>query len=356
MNTDRVSPVLRWLAGAGVLAATLTSAADMVTLADGSRLVGVVERLADGKIVLHTEFAGTLEIDSTKIKTIDTDEPVHVRMNSGDEFVGPVQWAPEAPAGQVQTQHGQMNVQIDEITALWDKDGKSPEVLAMEAQLEAARPKWSFTAEAGLTYQQGNTEQFVARGRVQLDRKTDQDLFTVYLLGEYAEQNKTQTAGEVRGGSIYEYNITERVFWYLRGELEYDEFENLELRAQALTGLGYYFIKKEHHELKGRAGIGIIHETFFDGFDRTDFQAEVGLDYRIDLGEWGQFVSSNTWYPTFESLRDYRLVSDNAYLIPLKLDNWKLKLGALFEYDPIPRPGFQRLDQTYYANILVEVK
>ena len=90
---------------------------------------------------------------------------------------------------------------------------------------------------------------------------------------------------------------------------------------------------------------------------RDAAQAELGLDYRVDIVPWLQFLHSTTYYPTFESLRDYRLVSDSAFLIPLgESDMWKLKLGAQYEYDPIPQPGLKRLDQTYYANIVLDLK
>ena len=86
-------------------------------------------------------------------------------------------------------------------------------------------------------------------------------------------------------------------------------------------------------------------------------QAELGFDYRIDIAPWLQFTNSSTWYPTFEGLDDYRLVSDSAFLIPLGgSEIWKLKLGAEYEYKSLPNPGRERLDQTYYANILVELK
>lgn len=329
--------------------------ADMVTLHDGSRLVGAVERFGDGRVIVHTEFAGKIEVTEDKIRTISTDEPVFVRMETGDQFVGTVDWTPETDKGVVNSQFGKIPFDMSNMTALWPEDGKSPETIALEAQIEKLKPKYKFTAEAGLTYLEGNSNQLTARGRIEWTRTTIDSLFQVFLLGEYAEQNDIQNAGEVRAGALYELNITDRWYWYLRGEAEYDEFENLQFRGQALTGVGYYFIKKEKHMMKGRVGAGFIHESFFDMFERTDAQAEVGLDYRIDINDSLQFTSSNTYLPTFNSLNDYRFISDNAFLIPLNNESWKLKLGALYQYDPIPRPGFQRLDQTYYANILVQV-
>ncbi|MCB9866393.1 MAG: DUF481 domain-containing protein [Phycisphaerales bacterium] len=75
----------------------------------------------------------------------------------------------------------------------------------------------------------------------------------------------------------------------------------------------------------------------------------------MDLTEWLRFTHSTIWYPTFNSLRDYRLTSDTAFLMPLGTSEiWKFKIGAAYEYDPIPQPGRERLDETYYANILLD--
>ena len=88
-----------------------------------------------------------------------------------------------------------------------------------------------------------------------------------------------------------------------------------------------------------------------------DPQAEVGLNYRIDIVPWLQFVQATTWYPTFEELRDYRIVADNAFIIPLgDSDVWKLKIGARYDYNSLPVSGNESLDSLYYANILVDLK
>jgi hypothetical protein len=77
----------------------------------------------------------------------------------------------------------------------------------------------------------------------------------------------------------------------------------------------------------------------------------------LDINEWLRFTNSTVYYPTFEELRDYRLTSDFALLIPIAdSEVWKLKFGALFEYDPIPNPGFEELDQTYYAAVVMDLK
>ncbi len=338
--------------------------ADVVTLSDGSRLLGTVERMGNGKLILATKFAGTIEIDATMIASIQTDQPVNVGMDSGDRLVGPVEWKPQIDRAVVQTEMGGVPVSIDRITAIWPQDGKSPEVLAMEAQLakaqeeaDAAMARWSATLEAGLFVTEGNKDIFRASGRAEARRTSAKDLLKFYISGEYSEEDDERSTSEVKGGAYYEYQFTQRWFGYGRMDLEYDEFENLDLRVSTALGVGYYWLKKPEHELKTRGGMGYLHEAYRDGLTYDAAQAELGLDYRVDLAPWVQFTHSTTWYPTFEALRDYRLVSDSALLFPLgDSKTWKLKLGALYEYDSIPNPGFERLDQTYYANILAELK
>lgn len=352
------------LVGACLAGLAVVGVADVVTLSDGSRLLGKVERMSEGKLIFVTQFAGTLEIDAKLLVRIETDEPVNVGMTTGDRLVGPIEWKEPIDRAVVETELGGIAVNVEGIEAIWPRDGKSPEVMALEAQMEqvraeaeAARAKWTATFEAGLLYREGNKEVFNVRGGMELVRKSPKDLLKFYLTGVYAEDSGKRSEHEVKGGAYYEYLFTERWFAYARSELEYDEFENLDLRFSTAFGPGYYWIKKPDHELKTRAGIGFLHESYRDDTTANKVEGEVALEYRLDVAPWMQFKHGTTWYPTFEALRDYRIVSDTALIFPLaNSEIWKLKLGAKYEYDAIPNPGFERLDQTYYANILAEIK
>lgn len=355
-----------------ILAAPAT--ADVITLSDGSRLLGTVERMDGGKLILATQFAGTLEIDAALVTSISTDEAVNVGVDSGDRLVGSIQWKPGIDRAVIQTEMGGVPVDVKRIEAIWTKDGKSPEALALEEQIaqaqeeaEAARAKWSLTIEAGVIFKEGNTEELTARGRIEARRKSKQDLLRLYLAGDYGENTKVRDTAEVIAGAYYEHLFTKRWFAYGSVEMEYDEFEGIEFRLSTLAGVGYYWIKKPTHELKTRAGIGFLHETYVPEEDddgnqfrrdpRNAAQAEFGYEYSVDLETWLRFVQSTSWYPTLESVRDYRLVSDSGFIFPLG-DSvvWKLKLGAAYEYKSLPIGDAHRLDQTYYANILLDLK
>jgi len=330
---------------------------DMVTLTDGSRLVGTIERLGDGKLKLVTDFAGTLEIDAAKVAAISTEGKVNVALQSGDRLIGPLA-AETGDRSVVQTAIGNIDVPMDSVQAVWPEGAQSPEEIALKEELDAKLGKWSFTGEVGLLNREGNVDRLDAMGRLLLQRKSSEDLLQFYLFGQYGEQNDQRNVAEVIGGILYEHNITDRFYWYVRNQGEYDEFEDIDLRYTLTTGPGYYWIKKETHELKTWAGVGYLHESYRSDIpSRDDAQAEVGVAYFVDLTEWLRFNHTTTWFPTFDSLRDYRLVSDTSFLMPLGTsDMWKFKIGAMYEYDPIPQPGRERLDETYYANLLLELK
>lgn len=356
----------RWASIAALMLGVSGAAlGDAVTLSDGSRLIGKVQRMGDGKIKLITEFAGEIEIDAAALVTIETEEPVNVGLTTGDRLVGSVHWSPTVDRMIVQTDMGGIPVSVEKIEAVWQAGDKSPEELAAETlaqkaakEFEAKLPKWTLTIEAGAVYQEGNTDLLEGRGKIEVKRTTDLDLLRIYLMGAYGEQNEVRSTAEVRGGAYYEHTFfSERFFLFGSTEAEYDEFENLDLRYTSAIGPGYYWIKEEAHELKTRAGLGYQHESFMDDTRTNEAVLDIGLNYRLDIAPWLRFTEDANYYPTFESIRDYRLLFDTAFVFPIgDGDVWKIKMGVTHEYDALPRPGFERLDTTYYANILAEFK
>ncbi len=360
----------RTIALISALLAAVAVEADVVTTSDGSRLVGRVIRLHDGRLVIETSIAGTIELDASQITAMDVDGSVNVQFDSGDRLVGRVTSSEKANTSVVETAIGHIEVETAKVASIWPEGVDSPEVVIAKRQAEDARtayhkemeeriagltPKWTAALEAGILRTEGNTDRLEARGRFDLRRQTDEELLHFYLAADFGEQNEVRTENEYKGGIRYDRNLTERLAWYTRFELEFDEFEDLDLRATAATGLAYYWIKKENHELKPRAGLGYRHESFDDGRSRDDAILELGFDYRLDIFTWAQFTHSTTWNPAWDDLDDYRLSLDTAMLIPLKDDRFSLKLGVRNEYNSRPVQGNDKLDNTYYANLVFTI-
>lgn len=336
------------------------AAADVVTTSDGSRLVGTVQQIADGRLVILTGIAGRLEIDASEVTGISTDRPVHVALSSGDTLVGRMEASPEGDGSVIRSKLGDISVSPTSITVLWPEGAENPQLVTMreeaQAQIEAARPKWSATLEAGASRTEGNTDTLDGRGRFDLKRTTTDDVLHFYLAGKYAEQNDKRTTNEYYGGVRYESTVTQRRYWYTRGELEFDEFEDIDLRATAAAGVGYYWLKQPEHELKTSVGGGYRHESYDDGRVENDAVLDLGLDYRWDLAPLAQFTHSAVYSPDIEDTDSYRLKLDTALVIPFKNERLAWKLGIRNEYNSRPQEGFDRLDSTYYTSIVLSLK
>ncbi len=342
-----------------VLIALAASAAlaDEIILANGSRIVGQVVKLADGKLVVATDFAGEVPIDMSEVKGLSTEKPLTIRLAGGEQVVGTLTFV--APAGQriAGEKLPAGEIAPADLTAIWTMGADSPEVAAAKAKAAAARPKWTAKLEAGVDVETGNTERVVANGRFELRRTTARDRLLMYARGRYARDAGVESAREILGGAHLEVDVDTNWFAFGSLELEHDRFEDLDLRTTASGGVGYFVLREPAHELKVRGGVGFLHESFTGGTNNSQATAEIGLDYRKEFTPWLSFTHSTTWYPTFEDFGDFRLLMENAAEIPLSDDrSWKLKLGVRSRYDATPQPGIERLDTYYFLNVVVDVE
>jgi len=326
---------------------------DTVILHDGSRIVGTIDQLFQGKLVIVTDFAGKLEIETAKVKSISSDRRMNVALTSGDRLVGPMTSSEEAAQSTMTTAVGAVSVGVPQMSALWPEGKDDP--IAM-AEIDKYKPKWGASIDGGIFAAEGNSDFLNANARAEVWRKTSDDLLKFYALASYGEQDDIRNRNEYIAGARYENLISARWYWYVRSELEYDEFENLDLRATVAGGAGYYWLKKPNHELKTFGGLGYRHQSFMDGRNTDDPILDLGLDYRLDIGKYAQFTHSTLYGPSLEEFRDYRLTFDTALAIPFKSDLWRFKLGMRNDYNSDPDPGRDDLDNLYYATIGVTLK
>ncbi len=342
-----------------VLVCASATLADVVVTTNGSRIVGTLERMTGDSAVIVTEFAGKLEIPADMVANIITDQEVAVRFDSGDQLIGTLA---ETPSGDVVMRSGIGDIPVtrEKMSAVWPKGADSPEVITLKLdqakKLAAVTPKWTTTLEAGGSRTEGNTDTLDFRGRLDIKRKTDADLLEFFLYGYYAETVSLRTRNEYGGGVRFESKVRDDLFWYTRLELEHDEFESLDIRTTAATGYAKFWINRPDRELKTSLGLAYRHETYFNGTVLNDAAIDIGFDYRHDVAPWVQFTHSLNYGPAWDDFGDFRLDSRAALVFPFKNDNMKLKTGVRHEYNSNPVGGLERLDTTYFADIVLSLK
>lgn len=340
--------------------------ADQVHLSDGSTIVGKIAGLAEGKLTIETQYAGTLTIDAAGVTGFSADQVMSVLLESGDRVVGTPSY--DAERGQRITSEaiGEVTVaEVSKVTAMWGGDGSAPAVAERDARIaelekrvEAFRDPWNYRLQFGVTGSTGNNERLAFNGRADAKREVELERLYLFAEGFYAEENNQRNKNEVLGGIRLERDISERTFLWGKAGLEFDEFENLDLRSTLSAGIGYFVIKEPTHEWKIRGGAGYQHEAFDDGSSDDNAVLDLGWDYRIDLHEYLRFTNSLTYYPALEEpLNDYRFMVETAAEVPIAGDQgWKLRAGMRNDYDAMPQPGVERLDTTYFLNLVYDFK
>lgn len=329
--------------------------ADTVVMDNGSRIVGQVVRLADGKLTVKTEFAGDLTIDAGDVASVVTDGPVNVQFADGERMQGPLTEDGPADLSIVAEEGEARTAPLSDVAGIWQPEALPPVSVAREGELP---PAWSFLLEMGVSGQTGNSETTSAIGRIEANRKTQRDRLKLYGLARYASEDGNETAQEFIGGARYEYDITERCwFAYARIEAENDKLEDLDLRLLNTAGIGAFLIRQEKQELKVRGGLGYEYNLYTDDTDECNFIGEAGYEYGLQVNSRLRLTHALDYYPTFVDVGDYRLVVENAATIDLNdSKTWRLRLGTRHQYDAMPQPGVERLDNYYFANLVWETR
>lgn len=337
----------------GMLGVTALARADEVVTADGSTIVGTVIEISEGKVTIETTFAGTIEIPMESVVSITTTERREIELESGDRLIGTLETR-DGEQRVVGPAVGDLSVQTEDIQNVWDEGGESPEERATREALEAYRQPWSGRFELGFDGATGNSERVGLRARAEARRETEFERLLLYSRIRFARENGNRSENEIIGGARLERDVAERVFVYGRGELEFDEFENLDLRATITGGVGFHIVKREEQNLKVRVGGGYLHETFDDSTSKDTGLIELAYEYDLKINDWLGLTHSLTYLPELEDFaNDYRLLVSTAFEVPLTNDKeWKLRLGMDNDYNNSPQAGSERLDTTYFINLV----
>jgi len=362
-----------------LLACTTWSRADEILLDDGSRVVGQITSIVDNQVAISTAFAGDLKIDAQRLRGITTAQPMAVTLASGDRVVGTLNY--DATAGQRVTGGtlGDVPVALGDVRSVWPaadadaataaavSDPEAREVIArtqervkeLEAEVveleKAQKSLWSVRLQAGLSGQSGNTESIAVRGRVEGKRESANDRLFLFGSGRYSRENSVVSANEIIGGARLEVDITPRLYAFAKVELEYDEIENIDLRALATGGLGYFWIREDDEHLKTSFGVGYQFEAYRNGGNESEAILDIGLDYRKAIAPWILFTHTTQYYPTLDEISEFRLVLNTGFEIPLTTDKkWKLKIGVENRYNSQPPPATKRMDTFYFADLVLD--
>ena len=240
--------------------------ADTISLKNGDRLTGTIEK-SDGKtLVLKTEFAGEITVQWSAIDTINSTQPLHVGLSGGQMVDGPV----TAKGGQIQvatTSAGVVTASKDSVQVI----RSDAEEAAYDAGIERLRHPhlgdfWSGTLDTGLSVTRGNssTLSYTFAGRAV--RATDRDKITAYATAVYGKTEiplpAQETAHQITGGIRGDINISPRWFAFAATDFNSNALQHLDLQNVMDGGAGGHVIKTKKAQFDVFGGFGYNQEYF----------------------------------------------------------------------------------------------
>ncbi len=210
---------------------------------------------------------------------------------------------------------------------------------------------WDGSVAFGLTGNSGNTENLSVRGTVGAKRTTEHIETTLGFLYSYASQESDTTENRARFDARNDWLFGEGSRWryFVSGFLEYDEFQDWDLRLGLYTGVGYDFIKNERTTLTGRLGLGALKDFGGDDED-VRFEGLLGLDWTHQLNDRNKLYASATYYPDFSDIPEFRVEAKAGWEIKLDETNGMfLNLGIEDRYDSDPGGDSESNDFAYFA-------
>lgn len=281
--------------------------ADSIILVNGDNISGNVVSKTDDILTLKTSYAGTLNIEWSKIKSISTDDAAQIILNDGTTVNEKIFANKTSSSSSIQ--------QIAEINPPVKPD------FINKGQINF-----------GLDIERGNSDV----DDYHLDSETEfrwrNDRLTFELNGDLQDSNGSSTEQNADFLTDYDHFLNEKLFASTSLLLEHDRFADLNLRTTLTAGMGYQIYEDRRMNLFIEGGPGYIWENFDEDNDDDFPIAFWALQFdRYLFKKWGlQAFHDHRYSQSFEGVSDFIFSSSTGLRIPLANN---LQATIQFNYD-----------------------
>ena len=329
------------LAAILALCALVPLRAEVVVLTNGDRITGSVVKLENGKLTLKSEYAGVIVLPWEAVASLSGKTALNFALNDGQLVVG----APSLKEGRLQiltASAGAVDTGKEIVKTIRSKE----EQLVYDTEMDRYRnPRlvdlWAGFVDLGFARAQGNARTGTVSVSANASRVTSRDKIGVYFTSLNASSNiggkSLTTANAMRGGVGYNLNVSPKAFAFAFTDLEFDEFQSLDLRFAPAGGLGYHVYKGESLVFDLSGGAGLNKEFFSTGLRRTSGEALAGEELIYKLSGAASLRQKMTIYPNLTDRGDYRLNFDMSAVTAIrKWLGWQFTVSNRLLSNPAP--------------------
>ncbi|MEN6535564.1 MAG: DUF481 domain-containing protein [Bryobacteraceae bacterium] len=288
--------------------------ADQVEMKNGDRLSGSIQKFDGKNLVIKSEFAGVVTIPWDAVVAVTSKDPLYVELKDGQTVVGGI--LSRDSKIEIETKEtGRVVTAKDAITSIRNKE----EQAAYDLEIERFRnPRlvdlWTGFVDLGLANASGNSNTSSLNVAANASRETSRDKIGVHFTSLYASSDASGeslvTANAIRGGISYSMNVTPKLYVFGSTDLEFDEFQDLDLRFAPAGGFGYALLKTQRSRFDVLGGMSLNREFFSTGLDRTSGEMLLGQEYAVKLNGKTTFGEKLVFYPNVTDTGSYRMNFD----------------------------------------------
>ncbi len=308
--------------------------ADTVWLKNGDRLSGTIRFFEGKKLLLDTDYGGSIALDWKKIATLESDQELLIKEG---KITG------ERAKSLLAAEEGKVTL----------VNGDVPRTIELADVEQIMKPKpliedltWKGNLDAALDYKRAETD----TDDYDVDLKT-QARHGLWRHNAEADYNREYQDGVVatdNWGAEYALDrfFDERWFWQGRFEYKRDKVEELERQRTVGTGPGYQFWD---NELGAFSMTGLLNRTdyLYANGEKDNFYAmSMKWDYnRYLVGKSVELFSNGEVGKPLDNVADYTL--DAAVGLRYKVTDWA-SLNMKAEKDLVSGAEGE-LDETHYS-------
>jgi len=223
---------------------------------------------------------------------------------------------------------------------------------------EDAKP-WDVSASVGVSMTSGNTDTMSVNPEIRASGASGKNEIKLRALYNYGEKDDVISERNAKGTAQYNRLLGERAYAYGNGEVGFDDPANINYRAIAGPGAGYYFVKSDRMNLSAEAGASLIaEETEADlagGGADTENSEEIALrvaqKFDMKIGAGAKVFESVEYLPQADDF-DIYLLNAEVGLEAAVNGGLSMRMTLANAHDSEPAPGKEKDDTTFKAALV----
>lgn len=252
-----------------VLLLALPVSADTLWLDNGDRLSGKIELMSGNSLVIRTEYAGEVTVQVSRIRTLESDNPLLIKAQDNSQ----------------RTRRLQASSESGQVLLVSDEGQPVPFRISHLRQLMPPQPvieDWLWSGAGDLSLKLEDTES--------KKRDLDVDIFAEarhadwrHVFGmEYERDYRNDLVSRHRWELDYAFSwfLTEKWFWENRISYQRDHLDEISRQVELGTGLGYEWWNNAFGRFETAARLVHLRMDMRDSADRSTNGLGVGMGYR----------------------------------------------------------------------------